>query len=96
LWLYPGSSCFEDSFSKKLSVVEINIRIHMVLDHVANLNPEAGPTPLREGVVSTKVSLFGSVLVAYAILLFHHSHGLVQGLGGAHSTSWGIILPEDC
>jgi hypothetical protein len=96
LWLYLGSSYFDHSFSKELSVVEVNIRIHKVLDHVANPNPEVGPTPLREGVASTKVSLFRSVLVAYTILLFHHSHGLVQGLGGGHSASWGIILPEDC
>jgi hypothetical protein len=48
-----------------------------VLDHRVNLNPGAGPAPLREGVVSTGVSLFGFVSVAYAILSFHCAHGLV-------------------
>jgi hypothetical protein len=32
----------------------------MVLDHGANLTPGANPAPLREGVASTRVSLFGA------------------------------------
>jgi hypothetical protein len=57
-------------------VEEINTEIHKVLDHGAHPNPEAGLAPLREGVANTRVSLFGSVPTAYAILSFHHAHGL--------------------
>jgi hypothetical protein len=35
--------------------------------HGAILNLGAGLVPLREGVANTRVSLFGSVLVAYVI-----------------------------
>jgi hypothetical protein len=38
--------------------VEINTQIHRVLAHGVNLDPGAGPTTLREGVDSTRVSLF--------------------------------------
>jgi hypothetical protein len=38
--------------------VEISTWIHMVLSHGADPNPRAGPTPLKEGVDSTRVSLF--------------------------------------
>jgi hypothetical protein len=65
--------------------VEINTWIHKVLDHGANLDPGAGPAPLREGVASTRVSLFGSVLATYVILSFHRARGLAQDLGGARS-----------
>jgi hypothetical protein len=61
MWLYPGPSCPDRSLSEELGDAEINIRIHKVLDHEADLNPRAGPTPMREGVGSTRVSLFGSV-----------------------------------
>jgi hypothetical protein len=57
MWLYPGPSDPNRSFSKDLSDGEINKRILMVLDHGANLNPRAGPNPLIEGVASTRVSL---------------------------------------
>jgi hypothetical protein len=49
-------------------VVEINIRIHKVLDLGANPDPRAGAAPFREGVASTRVCLFQPILVAYAIL----------------------------
>jgi hypothetical protein len=38
--------------------VEINTRIDRVLAHRVDLNPGAGLTPFREGVNSTRVSLF--------------------------------------
>jgi hypothetical protein len=50
MWLYSGPSCLDRSFSEELREVEINTLIHKVLDDGANLNPEAGPTPLREVV----------------------------------------------
>jgi hypothetical protein len=53
MWLYPGPCCLDHSLSEELGDAEINIRIHKVLDHGADLNPGAGPAPLREGVTST-------------------------------------------
>jgi hypothetical protein len=63
MWLYPCPSCPNCSLSEELSMVEINTQIHKVLDHEPDPNPVAGPVPLREGVASTRVSLFGPVLV---------------------------------
>jgi hypothetical protein len=40
----------------ELGDAEINIRIHKVLARRADLNPRAGPAPLRERVDSTRVS----------------------------------------
>jgi hypothetical protein len=59
--LYPRPCCPDRSFSEELSNVEINTQIHKVLDNRAELNPWAGLTPLREGVASTRVSLFRSI-----------------------------------
>jgi hypothetical protein len=81
MWLYPGPSCPDRSFAVELSETEINTRIHKVLDHETNLNPGAGPAPLRQGVASTRVSLFGSILAAYAISFSNRAHDLAQGLG---------------
>jgi hypothetical protein len=82
MWLYPGSSCPNRPSSEELSAMEINTRIHKVLDLGANLNPGAGPAPLQEGVASTSVSMFRPISVSYMILSFHHAHNLKQGLGG--------------
>jgi hypothetical protein len=76
MWLYLGPFCLGHSFSEELSETEINTCIHKVLDHGANLDPEASPAHLREGVASTRVSLFRSILVTCAILSSHHGHGL--------------------
>jgi hypothetical protein len=45
-------------FSKELGNAEINTHIHRVHAHGVDLNLGAGPAPLREGVDSTRVSLF--------------------------------------
>jgi hypothetical protein len=66
--------------SEELNEAEVNSRIHKVLDLGADLNPGACPALLQEGVASARVSMLGSVSVAYAILSFHHAHGLTQGL----------------
>jgi hypothetical protein len=95
MWLYLGSSYLDRSFSEEFSKAEINTLIHKALDHVANLNPGAGHVPLREGVASTRVSLFGSVLAARTISSSHHTRDLAHGLGGASSASWGISLSKD-
>jgi hypothetical protein len=83
MWLYPGPSCLDRSFSNESSEADINSRIHKVLDHGANMNPGADLAHLREGVGSTRVSLFGSVLAACVISSSHHAHDLVKGFGGA-------------
>jgi hypothetical protein len=75
--------------------VEINTQIFSILDHWANLNPRAGPALLIEGVASTRVSLFGSVLAVCVISSSHHVPDLAQGLRGARSALWGISLLED-
>jgi hypothetical protein len=54
----PERSDPDCSFSEELSDGEINTWILKVLNHGANLNLGAGPTPLREGVASSRVSLF--------------------------------------
>jgi hypothetical protein len=95
MWLYLVPICLDRSFSEELSMMEINTWIHKVLDHGANQNPTADHAPLRERVTSTRVSLFGPVLVAYAILSSYHARGLAQGLGGAHVAPWGVNFPED-
>jgi hypothetical protein len=82
LWLYSGPSCPDCPFFEELCDAEINTQIHMVLDHRADLNPEAGPVPLREGVDSTRVSPFGSFfLVVCAISSSHYSRVVAHGLG---------------
>jgi hypothetical protein len=73
----PRSSDPDHSFPEELCDVEINTQILMVLDHGVNLNPGAGPAPLREGVASTRVSLLGSIFVACTISFSHHTCNLV-------------------
>jgi hypothetical protein len=85
MWLYPGSSCPDRPSFEGLGAVEINSRIHKVLDHGDNLNPGAGHAPLYEGVASTSVRFSRPVSIAYAILSLHRSHGHAQGHGGAHN-----------
>jgi hypothetical protein len=53
MWMYPVPSCPDCPFSEELSDTEINTQIHRILAHGANLNPEAGPTLLKEGVDNT-------------------------------------------
>jgi hypothetical protein len=70
MWLYPGSSCLNRSFSEELSEAEINTQIHEALYHGANLNPGAGSTPFKEGVAITMVSLFESVFGSLCDFIF--------------------------
>jgi hypothetical protein len=73
MWMYLGPSCFDRSSSEELSAAEIKTQIHKVLDLGPDPNPGVSPAPLREGVASTRVSMFGPISVAYAILTFHHA-----------------------
>jgi hypothetical protein len=95
MWLYPGPSSPDLPYFEELSTVEINTQMRKILDLGANPNSGAGPVPLQEGVASTKVSMFGPILAAYAILSFNHTHSLAHYLRGAHSKSQGANLPED-
>jgi hypothetical protein len=47
MWMYPGPSCLGRPFSDKLGEAEINTRIHMALAHGVDLNPRAGPAPIK-------------------------------------------------
>jgi hypothetical protein len=58
MWMYPRPSCPDHPFSEELGDAKINIWIHKVLVHGADLNVGVDPAPLREGVDSTRVSLF--------------------------------------
>jgi hypothetical protein len=82
MWLYPGPSYPNRPSFEELSAVEVNSRIHKVIDLGVNPNPEAGPTPLQEGFASARVSTLGPFLAAYVILSFHCTRNLVQGLRG--------------
>jgi hypothetical protein len=75
--------------------VEVNSRIHKVIDLGVNPNPEVGPTPLQEGFASARVSTLGPFLAAYVILSFHCTRNLVQGLRGGHGEPRYIDLPND-
>jgi hypothetical protein len=57
MWMYPGPSCTDCSFSTELDDTEINAQIRGIL--VQGVNQNSGPSlvPVREGVVSTSVSL---------------------------------------
>jgi hypothetical protein len=61
MWMYLGPSCPDRPFFEELGNAEINTRVCKVLDNGVGLNPRDGPAPLRDGVASTRVSLFGSV-----------------------------------
>jgi hypothetical protein len=76
-------------------VLEVNSRIHKVLDLGDDMNPGASPAPLQGGVASTRVSMLGPVSMAYVILSFHQAHGLAQGLEGGRSELWDVNLRKD-
>jgi hypothetical protein len=73
MWLHPRPSCPDRSFCEKLGDVEINTQIHKVLAYGADLSFGAGPTLMREGVDSTRVSPFGYVF----FLQFAQFHPLI-------------------
>jgi hypothetical protein len=64
MWLYPRPSDLNHCFLEELNETEINTWILKVLDHGAILNLGIGPSPLREGIACTMVSLFWIFLVA--------------------------------
>jgi hypothetical protein len=91
----PVPSCPNHPFSEELSNAEINTCIHRVLTHGVNLNPGAGPTPLREVVDSTRVSLFAFAFGNLCNLICSwHSHPPIGSCVFSQCTM-GVTLPED-
>jgi hypothetical protein len=95
MWMYPVPSCPDHTSTEELCTVEVDSRIHMVLDLGLHLNPGAGPVPLWRGVTSARVSMIGPVSVAFVTLPFFCARDLVQGLGGSCGESWDADLIED-
>jgi hypothetical protein len=97
MWMYPGPSCHNRSFSVKLGDTEINTRIQGVLAHGTDLNFGSNPVPLTEGVKSPWVSPLELILVYLCqfLLLRTHTFFFAQDLGYAHSTPRWVTLPED-
>jgi hypothetical protein len=93
MWMYPDPSYPDRPSSTELSAVEVEARIHIVLDLGVNLTLCAGPVPLWRGIATVRVSTLGPVLVAFAILPFHFTHDLVQGLGAIVVSCMMLIHP---
>jgi hypothetical protein len=53
MWMYPGPSCLDHSFSAELGDTENNTRVRGVLAHGGDLNLGSGLVHLREGVDSS-------------------------------------------
>jgi hypothetical protein len=70
MYLYLEPSWLDHPFVEELSAVEVDSRIHKVLDLGVNPNPRASPVPLHDGVARARVSTLGPILVAYVILSF--------------------------
>jgi hypothetical protein len=97
MWFYPGPSCLDHPFSEEFGDVQINTRIHKVLAYRADFNPGVSPTPMRDGVNSTRVSPFA--------LAFGSLHNLIHPLrscpfvgshvSSQHAMGGGVTLPED-
>jgi hypothetical protein len=63
MWTYPGPCCPDSSFSVELDDIEINSQNQGILVHGANQNSGHIPVPLREGVVSSWVTLLELIFV---------------------------------
>jgi hypothetical protein len=95
MWMYPEPSYPDRPSSTELSAVEVEAQIHMVLDLGVNLTLCADHVPLWRGIATVRVSTLGPVLVAFAILSFHFTHDLAQGLGGDRGESQDADLSMD-
>jgi hypothetical protein len=95
MWLYPGPSCLDHPFSKELGEVEINTQIYKVLAHGVDPNPGASPTPLREGVDSTRVSPFAFTFGGLCSLIHSLSSRPSVGSHVCSQCATGVTIPED-
>jgi hypothetical protein len=68
MWMYPGLSYPDRSFSAELDSAEINTQIRRIPVHGANQDSGPSPSPspihLREGVISPSVSLLELTFVS--------------------------------
>jgi hypothetical protein len=68
MWAYPGSTYPDCPSPEKLSMAEVETRIHKVLDFTAVPPPGVGLDPLRIGITSIRVVTSGFVFAAFKIL----------------------------
>jgi hypothetical protein len=95
MWAYPGPSYPDYPSSEEWSVVEVEPRIHKVLNLRVNLNPSPSLVPPWRGNASVRVSMSDLVSVAFTILYFYCAHDLAQGLEGSHSEPRDADSPSD-
>jgi hypothetical protein len=93
--MYPGPNCPNRPSLEELSTVEVDARIHKVLDLGVSPNPRVGPIPLRRGIASARVSTLGPVWVAFMILSSHGAHDFALGPRGSRDVSREATSPED-
>jgi hypothetical protein len=90
MYLYLEPSWLDHPFVEELSAVEVDSRIHKVLDLGVNPNPRASPVPLHDGVARARVSMLGPILVAYVILSFQCHWMGGEWVGGGHPLCLGL------
>jgi hypothetical protein len=95
MWMYVGPSCPDRPFSEELGDAKINTRIHRVLAHGVDLNPWADPAPLREGIDSTRVSLFSFAFGNLCNLICSWRSCLLTGSCIFSQCITGVTLLED-
>jgi hypothetical protein len=87
--MYLGPTCPNHPFSEGFGHAEINTQIQMVLAPGANLNLGAGPTPLSEGVDSTRLSPPGPILGYLCHLWFLNAFMLLRRVSSVHIVPLG-------
>jgi hypothetical protein len=95
MWLYLGPSYPDYPFSEELEVAEINTWIYNVLAYGADLNLGAGSSPLREGVDSTRVSLFAFAFDSLRNLIHSPCSFPFVGSRVCSQHTTGVTLPKD-
>jgi hypothetical protein len=96
MWMYPGPSCLDRSFSAELDNAEIDIRILRILVLRAHRNFGPSPIPLREGDIIPWVSPLdlGSARFVPTSTLPNVCCLYAQGHGCVPSDPWGSLCPR--
>jgi hypothetical protein len=68
--MYLGPCCPDCASSEELSTMEVDARIHKVLDLGVSPDLRVRPVPLQRGIASARVSTLGPVSAAFVILSF--------------------------
>jgi hypothetical protein len=68
--MYLGPCCPDRASSEELSTMEVDARIHKVLDLGVSPDLRVRPVPLQRGIASARVSTLGPVSAAFVILSF--------------------------